>query len=121
MYNFIIVLEKPATNFQLGFKEKGMADAAKVKVRAAMDAYEKQKDDARITVKDDYGREMDAFASNIRSVLIEDHQLKMEMQNDQNIDTARANDVFIKNRNDNVELMRLFPTQSSIHPAIGRA
>lgn len=113
MFNFIVVLEKPATNFQMGFKEKGIADAARVKIREAMDDWKGKNSDRRITVKDDYGREMDAYASNISSVMIEDSQQAKEMANDQNIDQARANESFMKRRNEDVELIRLFPGNSN--------
>lgn len=116
MYNFIIVLEKPATNFVLGFKERGTADAAKEKIRAAWKNTLLQ----RITIKDDYDREIDAFVSNIVSVMIENNEEKMIEMNDKNIDTARANAVFIKEREGNVELTRLFPS-NQIMPYGGRA
>lgn len=112
MYNFIVVIEKPATNFQLGFKEHGLANAARVRLREAMDDWKLKNKESRVTIKDDYGREMDAYASNISSFMIEDHQQKMQMTNEQNIDTARANESFVKRRNEDMELMRLFPTNT---------
>lgn len=121
MFNFCIILIEPAMNLTLGFKEKDMANAARVAMRKNMDAYKLEDTDSRMTVKDDYGHEIDVYASNVSGVLIQDHQASVERANDQNIDTARANADFLARRNEDMELMRLFPGNQVATPHMGRA
>lgn len=113
MFNFMVVLEKPATNFVLGFKTEGAAKAAleNIKNRCA---------DESVSVKDDYGRILECEKSNIASVMIEDNLLKGDMHFDQQLDAARANQSFVDRRNEDMELMRLFPGNAMQNVA-GRA
>jgi hypothetical protein len=117
MFNFVVVLKEPGLNFTLGFKEEGMARAERDKIKDAR----KEGTTTWVTIVDDYGHRLDAEISNIAAILIQDQQGCMERNNDQNVDTARANDAFVRRRNEDMELMRLFPSQSNIHPAMGRA
>jgi ABC-type ATPase with predicted acetyltransferase domain len=112
MYNFIIALVNPNINFQLGFKEESMARAMRDKIIERKKEFEGNKTDGGITIKDDYGHHLDVVASNIAAILIQDHQAGIELKNDQNIDMARANDAFLKRRNEDMELIRLFPANN---------
>lgn len=121
MYNFIVSLISPPINFTLGFKEEGLAKAARENIHSKWKEYlSDAKSDEIVTIKDDYGHYLDAMTSNIAAILIQDQQGCMERSNDQNIDTARANDVFIKKRNGDMELMRLFPGNNGVMPFQGR-
>lgn len=110
MYNFMVCLTNPNINFTLGFREEGLAKAARENIHKARKAYlSDPKNDGSVTVKDDYGHHLDVMTSNICAVLIQDHKGAMERNNDQNIDVARANDEFMKRREGDMELLRLFP------------
>lgn len=112
MFNLVIILKEPSTNLLLGFKEKGLADAARLNIRKKMDEFNIDKINSRITVKDDFSHECDIFASNIATVIVEDNQKNSEMTNEKNIDIAHANDAFIKRREKDMELIRLFPSNN---------
>jgi hypothetical protein len=113
MFNFVVVLKEPSVNFTLGFKTE---DAAKTANQNIKD----RKLGEMVTINDDYGHRLECERINIAAILIQDAQLCAERNNDQNIDTARANDSFLKRRNEDMELMRLFPS-NQMHPQMGRA
>lgn len=115
MFNFIVVLKQPEMNFTLSFKTEDMAKAARERVR---DGFKKNAE--RLTIKDDYGHELDVFPDNISAILIQDGELVSERNQDQEIDKARAQATFLKRRESDMELMRLFPGNQIGHPA-GRA
>jgi hypothetical protein len=92
-----------------------MAKAARENVRDRIKGKE-----TTVTVVDDYGHQLSFEPNNCSAILIQDGQLSAERTNDQNIDTARANDVFIKRRNEDMELMRLFPGNQML-PQAGRS
>ncbi len=109
MYNFCIALINPAINFALSFKTEDMAKAEREKVHAARKTFFLDKIDSMVTIKDDYGHQLDINASNIAAVLIQDQELCTDRDQDQQVDRARSNAKFLQRRNDDVELMRLFP------------
>lgn len=109
MHNLIICLINPVANFSLGYSTLDSAKVARENVHKARKELLLDKTDSIVTITDDYGHRLDVVASNIAAVMIQDNQRNHEKTNDSNIDLARANEVFLKAREGNVELLRLFP------------
>lgn len=106
MYNFVIILKNPAMQIGLGFKTRDAASSAKERAK------ERIKSNGNVTIIDDFGRTFETDSSNISAFLIEDNQASKEMISEQQIDNARASEQFLKRRNDDNELMRLFPANN---------
>jgi len=119
MYNLVIGIALPAGQAALAFKEAELIQAEREKIRKAQKNWFESKTDTMLTIKDDYGNVLDINASNIATVLIQDNQANNERTNDSNIDVARANAKFLEKRNQDMELMRLFPMGANM-PMVGR-
>lgn len=104
MFNFVIILKEPALTFSLAFKTLEAAKVALEKVKSF------DKDDSTLLlIKDDYGHELQVYPYNVAGVLIQNHQSYIERNMEQDVDVARANASFVKKRETDMELMRLFP------------
>lgn len=108
MHNFIITLNNPSMQIGLGFKTYESAYAAREKAK------ERVKQGGMVNITDDFGREFETDSRNVSAFLIESHQKAKEMINEQQIDNAKAAEAFSKRRNEDVELIRLFPSQNIV-------
>ena len=116
MYNFIVTLKAPALNFTLGYKDEASAKTAREKIHSFRKKYFETQEDSQITIKDDYGHQLDVEASNIASTLIQNQYGATERDQDQNIDNARFGIDFKNRLRNEPDLAILFP-QNTISPA----
>jgi hypothetical protein len=104
MFNLIISIQEPPFNFTMAYKTEASAKIARDKIWDRLKIGE-----GLLTVKDDFGQQFDAFCSNVSATVIQDNQERVSIQTEQAIDQARHNAEFITRRNEDMELMRLFP------------
>lgn len=114
MFNLCIFRENSTVQYVMCFKTQESAKAQRENIR------NQQKSDANITtVKDDYGNEIDFHTSDIGTVHIEDVEKSYWQKIDADIISKRVAHAFGAKRNDDIELIKLYPAAQSINPPRG--
>lgn len=117
MHIINIFMKQNAVPCTLGFKSE--KDAAKEKGRIAMvwQQYLLSKEDAIIVCHNDYGHNFSVPASHIDCLMLFDVTENFEFEMDKAICKARFDQMWLKRREGDMDLMRLFPAQH--HPMTG--
>lgn len=115
MYNLCIFLLDSPVQYLLNFKEESTVNAARENIHAKQKEWMSGEGESITTIKDDYGQSLDIITSKIATVYIESLE-KMYWKNiDAEILKRKVDGDFLKKRNDDLELIKLFPQQSQLH------
>lgn len=106
MFNISIILRNSAMQFLCGFKTHAAAYDAREEYKKRL----KEKQELTV-IKDDFGMELQVFTSDIQVFLIEDADHGLDAARERDIAKRQEQARFMKRRQDNIELMHLYPQQ----------
>lgn len=121
MYTINIFMKTGTNHCSLNFSTEAAAKAAREKLRDQMKSYAQNGVDEMVAAKSEYGHGLDVAISQIAWVMVFDHAENYRGEYDKLIEQQRSAVAWEKRRADDVELMRLFPSQQFQSPMSGRA
>lgn len=106
MFNVTILLINSTSQFLLGYNTHSGAYDAR-------ESYKKRKEENMefIVLKDDFGMELQLPITDIQAFVVEDLDKALDSRRERDIAQRQEQARFMKRRQDNIELMHLYPVQ----------
>lgn len=106
MFNVCIFLRNQSVQFLLGYKTHSRAYDAREYYKARVASKEEF-----VVIKDDFGIEVQLPTADIQAFVIENQNEALDVRRERDITQRQEQARFMKRRQDNIELMHLYPTQ----------
>lgn len=116
MHIINIFMKQNAVPCTIGFKSEKDAEKEKSRITMAWQKYIETKKDSIVVVHNGYGHSFDVPLSHIDCVMLFNMTENFEFEYDKAICKARFDEMWLKRRSGDMELMRLFPAQQ--HPGM---
>lgn len=113
MYNVCLFLRGTQIQYMLNFKDQGLAEKARDKLRDARTAWLKTGAAEEVRIKDDFKQCLDIVSSDIMSIFTENLKEAMEAKVQAQIAQGEFNEEFKKRREGDINLIRLFPANQA--------